>query len=101
MNPEIHMETEARKRKLRFRAAHRGMKELDLYVGAFAEARVERMTDIHLDEFEAILDLPDTSVLDWVTGRAPPPVDAGPVLVDLLNFDYFNTTRNASISLDD
>ncbi len=83
------MDVDARRRKLQFRAAHRGMRELDLFVGAFANARVPRMSQGELDEFERILDLPDNTVLDWITGRARPPSDdCGPVLTQLLGFEY-------------
>ena len=83
------MNTEQRKKKLKFRASHRGIKELDLFVGAFAEVHVEEMNDLALDEFEAILDVPDNIVLDWITGRSSPgKQELGPVLKQLLSFDY-------------
>ena len=83
------MNTDERKKKLKFRAAHRGMKELDLFIGAFAEEQVPGMNESSLDEFEAILDVPDSIVLDWITGRsAPEPGEFGPVLKQLLAFDY-------------
>lgn len=83
------MSSEVRRKKLGFRAAHRGVKELDLFVGAFAEARLDTLDDQQLDEFERILDIPDQMVLDWITGRAAPPQEyQGPLLCELLEFDY-------------
>lgn len=83
------MNSDVRRKKLRFRATHRGVKELDLFVGAFADARLESLDDRQLDEFERILDIPDQLVLDWITGRAKPPEEyRGPLLCELLEFDY-------------
>lgn len=86
---EIVVDSDVRKKKLRFRAAHRGIRELDLFIGAFAEARLETMDEGQLDEFEQILDIPDQLVMDWITGRSIPEEEAaGPLLCDLLQFDY-------------
>jgi antitoxin CptB len=63
-----------RRRKLRFRAWHRGMREVDLLLGRFADASVEHMSDEMLAHFEALLDLPDPDILGWITGEfAVPP----------------------------
>lgn len=82
------MDIEIRRKKLRFRAAHRGLKELDLFIGSFAEASVSDMDDGQLDEFEAILDVPDNIMLDWIMGRQTPEYPAGGVLEAILKFEY-------------
>ena len=41
-----------RRRKLLFRAWHRGMREMDLIMGGFADARVEALSEGELTEFE-------------------------------------------------
>jgi antitoxin CptB len=61
---------------LLFRATHRGTRENDLLVGGFVAARIAAFTDADMDAVEAILELPDPAVSDWLTGRAPLPEGA-------------------------
>jgi antitoxin CptB len=63
----------ARRRRLKFRAWHRGMREVDLILGRFADAALEGMDEGSLTDFEALLDVPDPLVLAWVTGQEPVP----------------------------
>jgi antitoxin CptB len=62
-----------RRRRLTFRAWHRGMREVDLLLGRFADASVPAMDDENLSAFEALLDLPDPEILSWLTGEAEVP----------------------------
>src|ERR1700679_2721394 len=66
---------DARRRRILFRARRRGMRELDLVLGQFADAQLPDMTALELDEFERLLDAPDPSVLAWITGEEPLPAD--------------------------
>jgi antitoxin CptB len=71
-----------RRRRLLFRAAHRGTKEADLMIGGFVRRHLEAFTEGELDELEAILDMPDVDLTDWLTERRPIPEDARvPMLV--------------------
>jgi antitoxin CptB len=62
-----------RRRKLVFRAWHRGMREVDLLLGRFADARVPGMSEANLASFEALLDVPDPQILAWITGEEDVP----------------------------
>jgi antitoxin CptB len=62
-----------RRRKLVFRAWHRGMREVDLLLGRFADARVPEMGEENLAAFEALLDVPDPQILAWITGEEEVP----------------------------
>jgi antitoxin CptB len=62
-----------RRRRLLFRATHRGTREADLLVGGFVAARLAGFTDGELSALEEILELPDPLLADWLTGRAPLP----------------------------
>jgi antitoxin CptB len=62
-----------RRRKLLFRCWHRGMREVDLIMGRFADAAVEQLTDGELAEFEQMLEVPDRELLAWVTGESAVP----------------------------
>ncbi len=76
-----------RLRQLRYRAWHRGTKEMDLMLGPFADARLEAMESTELDRFEALLDEADTDLLKWLLGQEPTPPDADrELLAELLTF---------------
>lgn len=63
---------EVRRRRIRFRAWHRGMREMDLVMGGFADASLAALSDAELDEFEHLLDLPDPLVFAWLAGTEEP-----------------------------
>ena len=64
---------EIRRKRVAYRSKHRGTKELDLFVGAFVEQHLESMSEVQLDRFEALLEVPEPQLYDWVTGSATPP----------------------------
>lgn len=64
---------ENRRKRLRFRAWHRGTKEMDLLMGSFADAHLSGFGRDQLDRFEALLDVPEPVVYDWILGRSWPP----------------------------
>lgn len=66
-------ELESRRKKLRFRAARRGFREADAIFGAYAEMHLAQLNAAALDRFEALLDVPDQDVYDWLCGSAPVP----------------------------
>jgi antitoxin CptB len=66
---------DARRRKLLFRAWHRGMREMDLIMGRFADAAIGQMSKDELGQFEALIEVPDPQLLAWVTGEADTPAD--------------------------
>jgi antitoxin CptB len=68
-----------RRRRLLFRATHRGTRENDILFGGYVAARLASFTDLEIGALEEILELPDPVLADWLTGRAPLP-DAYPML---------------------
>jgi antitoxin CptB len=64
---------DARRKKLLFRAWHRGMREMDLIMGRFAEVSLPDMPDADLDTFELLIEVPDRDLLAWITGREEVP----------------------------
>ena len=71
---------ETRLRKVRMRAWHRGMKEMDLILGRFVDANLARMDDASLDAFEAMMDENDQDLYLWVTGARPAPAQHAAIL---------------------
>jgi len=64
-----------RRRKLLFRSWHRGMREMDLVMGKFADAEISRLSEAELDEYERLIELPDGELLAWITGEQEVPAD--------------------------
>ncbi len=66
-------ERSMRLRRLRFRAWHRGMREVDLILGRFADVHLDSLSNQDIAAFEALLGMPDRLVLAWTTGATPVP----------------------------
>ena len=66
---------DARRRRLLFRAWHRGMREVDLITGRFADAHIASLSEAEVDDFERLMDVPEPDLLAWVMGAAVPPPD--------------------------
>jgi len=80
---------ETRRRKLKFRADRRGFRELDLYMQQFTDKHLAGFDSGQLDQFEAVLDIPDQYVFDWIMGRGEPPQEVRSEVLDLLlSFRY-------------
>ncbi|MCS6761796.1 MAG: succinate dehydrogenase assembly factor 2 [Candidatus Devosia symbiotica] len=62
-----------RRKKLRYRAWRRGIREIDLILGLFADAHTESMDEAGLDRLEALMSEEDPSLLTWVMGQASLP----------------------------
>lgn len=62
-----------RRKRILFRANHRGMKEADVMLGGFAHAHLTELTDEQVDRFEALLEELDVDIMDWVMGKKPVP----------------------------
>lgn len=78
---------DVRRRKLLFRAWHRGMREMDLILGQYADQYLAGFTDAQLDEFEQILEVLDRDLLKWVTGESPTPEEYDtPLFRDIIDF---------------
>jgi antitoxin CptB len=57
-----------RRRKLLFRCWHRGLREMDLILGRFADREIDRLSENEVTELERLTELPDPQVLAWLTG---------------------------------
>jgi antitoxin CptB len=64
---------DARRRRIHFRAWHRGMREMDLILGQFSDARIADLSEAELDEFETLMEEPDRDIFMWLTGEAETP----------------------------
>ena len=80
---------DTRRRKLKFRAWRRGFREMDLLMGSFADKFLDTYGESELDQFEALLGIPDWEVYAWLIGQTEvPPNHRSVVLDQLIAFKY-------------
>nr|WP_321307576.1 succinate dehydrogenase assembly factor 2 [uncultured Sphaerochaeta sp.] len=78
---------EATRKRLFYRAHHRGTKEMDLVLGSFAETHLGEYDAAGLERFAAVLEESDADFLNWVTGQAPVPADdSGSMIAAIVAF---------------
>jgi antitoxin CptB len=85
-----------RRRKVLFRCWHRGMREVDLLLGQFADARIDSLSDEELDQLENFMEAQDADIFSWFAGSKPvdPAYDA-PIFLTIKAFH----THNAPVYL--
>ena len=73
------------RKRLMWRATHRGIKEMDILVGGYAAVALAAMDADELAAFEQLLEVPDQDLLAYATGQAAIPASlGGPLLRGLL-----------------
>jgi antitoxin CptB len=76
-----------RRRRLLFRAWRRGVREMDLIVGRFADACIDKFDPTELDEFEHLIEVPNAELYAWIVGSEDIPAQHNtPVLRQLIAF---------------
>ena len=81
------LDLDARRRRAKVRAWRRGMREMDLVMGGFADAHLADLAEPELAEFERLLDASDRDVFSWISGELPLPAGHdGPVFRRLKSF---------------
>ncbi len=88
-DPHGDLSLETRRRRLLFRAWHRGIKEVDLIMGNFVEANLETLTADDCAWFERLFEEQDHEILAWVTSSADTPeAFDGPIMDALKKLDF-------------
>jgi antitoxin CptB len=83
----ISPETQIRRKRLLWRATHRGIKEMDLILGGFVTRNLDGFSDAEIAELERIMDIPDQDMLSWATKQASIPAEqASPLLARILAY---------------
>jgi antitoxin CptB len=76
-----------RRRRILFRCWHRGMREVDLLLGQFADARIGDLTEDELDQLEHFMDAQDADIFSWFAGSKPvDPVYDRPIFLTIKAF---------------
>ncbi len=87
---------EQRRKRLRFRSQHRGTKEMDLILRAFAEHHLAVFDAAEMDEYEKLLELDDSDLWSWVVGRAAVPAAHSSTVMNLyitFKYDSYRTDK--------
>jgi antitoxin CptB len=85
---------EIRRKRLKFRSWHRGIKEADILLGSFADKFLEKMNQKQLDDYENLLREADADLVAWITGdKIPPPKYNHDVMEMLKTIDYLKILK--------
>jgi antitoxin CptB len=79
-----------RRRKLLFRSWHRGIREMDLIMGRFADLHIDRLDGAELAEYERLMEVPDPELYAWITGEIEAPSDYDTALFRKLRAFHFD-----------
>lgn len=82
---------EIKRKRLGFRAWHRGTREMDLIMGSFADQYLSEFGDTELSQFDDLLQENDPDLYNWICGRETPPANlVNPVVEKLLSHQFKN-----------
>lgn len=85
--------SDPRRKRLLYRATHRGTKEADTIVGGFFSEVTATLPESELPGAEALLEELDLDLLDWLMGRTPVPARLNGTLFDDLHAYYQRMVR--------
>lgn len=83
------MLTDSYRRKLHFRAHHRGTREADAIVGGFYDVAADGWAAEDFAWFERLLDEQDVDIIGWALGTITVPPDfEGPMIKTMQRLDF-------------
>jgi antitoxin CptB len=89
--PDATDDLSARKRRLCFRATHRGTKEADMMIGGFVSRTLDSLSLDDVIWFEQLLEETDVDIMSWVTRTQPSPAHYDvPLMVAMQKLDYIS-----------
>lgn len=86
IKPPADETIETRRKRLKIRAWRRGIKEMDLLIGGYADAHLAQMDVATLDAFEEVMDEHDQDLLAYVTEQQPVPDNLRAMLDKIVAF---------------
>lgn len=81
---------ENRLKRLKIRSWRRGIKEMDLILGPFADKGMRQLTTAELDRYEALLGENDQDLYTWFSGREPVPAEHVSIVSIIQGAEKFN-----------
>jgi antitoxin CptB len=83
------MDADPYRRKLHYRAHHRGTREADAMVGGFFDHHSADWGLVQFEWFERLIDEQDVDIMAWALGTAEPdPAFAGPLMDLMMQLDF-------------
>ncbi len=61
----------------------RGIKEMDIILARYADARLAALAPAQVDRYEALLSENDQDLYQWVSGQAAPPARFADLVADI------------------
>jgi antitoxin CptB len=83
----------ALRRKIRFRAWHRGTSEADLLLGGFVDPCIDSLTSDGLLMLDRLLEADDPIIDDWIQGRSAAPAEHDNRVLEALRQFCLASTR--------
>lgn len=80
MPEEAH---DIRLKRLYMRSIRRGIKEMDIILGRYADTRLPQLDEASLDTYDTLLSENDQDLYQWVTGQTPAPDALAPLIADI------------------
>ncbi len=78
-------------KRLKYQSWHRGTREMDLILGQFADARLSALSDAEIEEYTALISLPDTQLYKWISGAEEIPRKyRTPLMEAICRLDYLD-----------
>ena len=92
--PESGKLDEARLRRMKFRAWHRGTREADYMIGCYFDRFHAQWSEAEAVWFETLMDEEDVDILGWALGTLSVPEEyAGPMMDRMRQLDYVEIPR--------
>lgn len=74
---------EHRLKRLAMRSMRRGIKEMDIILSRYADAKLEAMSEADLDAYDRLLSENDQDLYQWVSGQADAPARVADQIADI------------------
>ena len=74
---------EHRLKRLAMRSMRRGIKEMDIILSRYADAKLEAMSDAQLDAYDRLLSENDQDLYQWVSGQKQAPAHVADQIDDI------------------
>ncbi|MCB1534060.1 MAG: succinate dehydrogenase assembly factor 2 [Rhodoblastus sp.] len=63
---------DTRRRAIKIRAWRRGMREMDILIGGFVDARLDTLSEAEISDLERLMDVEDQKAFSWLCGTEEP-----------------------------
>ena len=74
------------KKRLLYQSQHRGIREMDLVLGGFAQQFLQTLNEEELVQFEDLLAFPDQDLYSWFFEGAEIPDTVSRKLIEMINY---------------